>query len=244
MSRRSFVLAVGILLLLTGVGATSLVLLVRYVPGRYVQAALPAGDERRKKSKEFEKEITALLSAMGSERIWGGSFTEEQINSYFDEKLVPSNTSELLLPRGISQPRVVIEPGRLRLAFRYGVGFWSTVISVDVRVWVAKGEPNVVALELESFRAGLLPMSAQSVLQHIEEVGRLRNIDVTWYRLPANGHPVALLRFQVDRPRATLQLRDVQLGHGEITIHGRSGEPSPARTQLTLPEPLRRPVEN
>jgi hypothetical protein len=235
MSRRSFVLAVGILLLLTGVGATSLVLLVRYVPGRYVQAALPAGPERKRKSKEFEGEITALLNAMGGERTWGGSFTEEQINSYFDEKLVQSNTNELLLPRGISQPRVVIEPGRLRLAFRYGVGFWSTVISVDVRVWVAKGEPNVVALELESFRAGLLPMSAQSVLQHIEEVGRLRNIDVTWYRLPANGHPVALLRFQSDPSRTTLLLEAVELGQGEIKIQGRSNDAGALQAQVLAP---------
>jgi hypothetical protein len=231
MSRRSFVLAVGILVLLTGVAATGLVLLVRYVPGRYTQASLPPGPERTERSREFEREVAALVNAMGSERTWGGSFTEEQINSYFDEKLVQSNTDELLLPKGISQPRVVIEPGRIRLAFRYGVGFWSTVISVDVRVWVAKGEPNVVALELESFRAGLLPMSAQSVLQHVEEVGRLKSIDVTWYRLPSNGHPVALLRFQSDPSRTSLLLEAVQLEQGAIKIQGRSNDGGALRAQ-------------
>jgi hypothetical protein len=231
MSRRSFVLAVGIIVLLTGVIATSLVLLVRFVPGCYAQAALPAGRERTEKALEFIKEATALYNAMSSERTWGGSFTEEQINSYFDEKLVQSNTDELLLPKGISQPRVAIEPGRIRLAFRYGIGFWSTVISVDMRVWVAKGEPNVVALELESFRAGLLPMSAQSVLQHIEEVGRLKSIDVTWYRLPSNGHPVALLRFQSDPSRTTLLLEAVQLEQGAIKIQGRFNDGGALRAQ-------------
>jgi hypothetical protein len=223
MSRRSFFLALGIFLFLVVGAGVALFVLVRYERQWFAQAALPAGSTRTQRSQDFLEEFTALFSDIANGRDWCAQFTDEQMNSYFEEDFVQSGVDKGLLPEGISQPRVLFEPGKIRLGFRYGSGAWSTIISIDLHVWLVAGEPNAVALEVEGFHAGALPISAQSLLESVAEVGRLNGIDVNWYRY--NAHPTAVLRFQTD-PHSTLQLQAVHLSQGTLRIQGHSAEPS------------------
>src|SRR5262249_38998119 len=158
---------------------------------------------------------------------WQASFTEAQINSYFEEDFLTSRVAEKLLPEEVAAPRVAIEQDKIRLAFRYGTPPWSTIISIDFRVWLAPKERNVIVLELQSLHAGSLPISAQSLLEQLSEVVRKRNIDVMWYR--HNGNPAAVLRFQSDQPRPTVQLRQLELRNGLLRLVGRSIRAAPPR---------------
>jgi hypothetical protein len=228
MSRRSFCLALGVLLVLTVGGAAALAALVRHEPEQY--AHRPAAEEPavlQQQSREFTKRFADLKNAFSGEREWEEEFTDEQINSYLEGGFVDSNIDRLILPEGISRPRVAFGTDRIQLAFRYGSGAWSTVISIDLKVWLPKCEPNVVALELEGFHAGALPISAQSLLERVAEVGRSNGIDVQWYR--TNGHPVALLRFGTDQPRTTVLLDVVKFQPGSLLVKGHAIEPSAAR---------------
>src|SRR5262249_48018913 len=130
-----------------------------------------------------------------------------------------SGVAEKLLPEGVTGPRVSITADKIRLAVRYGTPPWSAIISIDLRVWLAAKEANVVALELQGLHAGSLPISAQSLLEQIKEVGRVHNIEVTWYR--HNGNPVALLRFQSEQ-RPAGPLSRLELRPGTLTIAGRA----------------------
>jgi hypothetical protein len=224
MRRRSLLLAVGLFSLLACGVAVTLCLLVRYEPESFQAAVPPPGENRKQWSREFITEFMDAYSAWtgngkGDEPDWRADFTEEQTNSYFTEAFLSSGLEKQLLPDNISQPRVVFEPDKIRLAFRYGRGFWSTVISIDVRAWVARDEANVLVLQLVGFHAGALPISAQSLLEPVLELGRQHGIDVNWYR--HEGYPVALLRFQADQPRPTLELKAVQIRQGSITLQGR-----------------------
>jgi hypothetical protein len=246
MSRRSFFLAVGILAFLTCAVGTTGVVLIRYEPRRYASVVMPPGPERVDFSQQFYTEFLQVISdatAPNGGRTWGASFTEKQINGYLNEGFVQSGLAERLLPERISEPRVVIEADRMRLAFRYGNSkLWSTVISVDFGAWVSKHEPNVLVLELLGFHAGALPISAQSLLESISQVGRESGIEVNWYR--HEGNPVAVLRFQADQARPTLQLRAVRLEPGIISVQGGPGsEPSPARVTLSIPGTVLKPNE-
>jgi hypothetical protein len=225
MSRKSILLGLGILLLVTSSVSAGLVFLVRREPDFYRSRAVEPGEFRRQYSRDFEREFSLFYGAVNShyER-WAATFKEEEINSYFDEDFVRSGLEKNLLPRGVSAPRVAIEPDRIRLAFRYGSGTWSTIVSIDIRLWLITKEPNVVALELEGLHAGSVPISAQSLLDRIEEMAHGQHVQVSWYR--HNGNPVALLHFQADRPRPTVQLQHLQLEKGRITIGGRSTEPA------------------
>ena len=138
-----------------------------------------------------------------------------------------------LLPENISQVRLVIEQDKLRVAFRYGKGLWSTIISIDLHLWLVKGEPNVVALKLVGFHAGALPISAQSLLESITKSCQNNGIGVDWYR--DEGYPVALLHFQAEQTHPTLELELIKLEPGAIHIQGRTKDPASLRAFLADP---------
>jgi hypothetical protein len=238
MSRRSFLLAAAFLLILIGGTGGTLLWMLRYEQPWYAQAAVSPGKQRQDLSREFYKEFFDLLSSVNGDKEWGARFTDQQINSYFEEDFVQSGLNTRLLPEQVSHPRVVIEPDRLHLAFRYGSGNWTTLISIDFRVYLIKSE-TAVALELEGFRAGALPISAQSLLEQISEseMWQQNGMEVTWYRHPDNGHPVAVLRFQAYQQRNQIQLDALQLEKGAIAVRGKSNDLAAMslRTMFMLP---------
>jgi hypothetical protein len=220
-----------VFLLLAGVG-TAVALLLQHQPDFYVRAAVTPGKERKQRSGQFIQEFFQFCQDVHNYQEWNARFEEDCINSYFEEQFVPSGLAERLLPEGISAPRIAFEPDKIRLAFRYGVGPVTTVMSIDLRMWLAPKEPNVVALELQGLHAGSLPVSAQSLLERVSETARQNNIEVTWYRF--HGNPVALLRFQADQDHPTLRLERLVLHKGAVEIRGSSMDSSPLRAMLSL----------
>ncbi len=236
MRRKSVLLGVAILLLVGCAVLAVLALLARQEPEFYRAAQVPPGPVRTNQSKTFQGEIVQLTQyIINHEPVWRCTFTEAQLNSYFEEDFLRSGVAGLLLPEGVTDPRVVLEKDKVRLAFRYGTPPWSTVISIDFRIWLAPKQYNVVVLELQSMHAGSLPVSAQSLLEQLSEALRKRNVEVTWYR--HNSNPTAVLRFQTDAPRPTVQLRRLEVNQGTLTIVGGSVEAGPAARQASGPKP-------
>ena len=222
MSRRSFLLALVIIFCLTSGVSATLCILVRYEPGIYLHASVPPSEERHQLSEHCARELMLLYNAVSTseDQEWGHRFTDSEINSYLAEHFVQSQMSKLTLPEGISDPRIVIERDNIRVAFRYGSGLWSSIVSIDLRVWLVKGEPNVVALKLVGFHAGALPISAQSLLESITKTCQENGVGVDWYR--DEDAPVALLRFQAEQQHPTLELETIELEPGAIHIRGRT----------------------
>jgi hypothetical protein len=220
-SRRSFLVGLGVFALLLSTILGVAWLLLRHEPHFYADKLVIADAERARVSHEFVSEFIAFGNSLSNEREWYGRFTDRQVNCFFADGIfrVPA----LELPEGVSEPRVQFEPERIRLAFRYKSGLINTVVSASLRLWLPAAERNTLALQLESFKAGLMPMSAQWLLEQVSEGARRNSIEVTWYR--HEGMPVALLRFQADRARPTMQLNAVQIEDGSITIKGRTVDP-------------------
>jgi hypothetical protein len=241
MSRRSFCLALGVISVLCLGVAAILIGLIRHEPDQYLRPPMPDEPAARQRcSHEFTERILALISAISREdREWDEQFTDEQINSYLDDEFIRSGMDRQLLPDGITRPRVVFGTDSIRLAFRYGTGTWSTVISIDLQVWKAECDTNVVMLKLTGFHAGALPISAQSLLDRVAEVGRQSAIDVSWYR--DGGHPVAMLRFGTDQPRTTVILDSLRLQPGSLAVKVRAVEPM--ATRVMLPQSERGPSD-
>jgi hypothetical protein len=226
MRRKSLILTGGLLLLLLGGTAAALVVLVRHEPSFYADVAVAPGKERTDLSRAFQAKFFTLLSAIkGSAPKWAATFTQDQINSYFEEDFLRSGIARLSLPDDICAPRVKMEQDRIRLAFQYGRPPWNSIISIDFRVWLAPKEPNVIALELQGVHAGSLPISSQSLLEKVSEIARRQNIEVTWYR--HNGNPVALLHFVSTKPRPTVVLQNLVLQDGALTLGGVSTDQRP-----------------
>ncbi len=222
MSRRSVLVAFGVFVLLVATLVGGLWLLVRYEPRFYSNLLTMDDDDRYKASQEFLTEITPILAALmgGEERGWHGRFTDRQVNGYFAEGFIRQGFDKSLRDRGFSEPRIVFEEDRIRLAVRYKKGFVNTVITMCLRVWVPASEPNALAIQLECLKSGLVPFSAQWLLEQAVEPVRQHGNEVTWYR--HQGLPVALVRFQADRPRPSLQLKSIQIEQGVLTVNGQS----------------------
>jgi hypothetical protein len=240
MKRKSVLFGLGVALFLAAVG-TTLVMLFLHEPAVYARTSQPEGTDRQIESGKFNAEFVRLYQELHNPA-WDAMFTEKSINSYFEEDFINSGVAKSVLPEGVSAPRVAIEPDKLRLAFRYNLGPWNTIISIDMRMWLASnGEPNVIALELQSLHAGSLPISAQSLLEQIFETARQNGIKVSWYRY--HGNPVALLRFQADELHPTIQFLGLQLDTGRVIIRGRSIDAGNFQTLGPRPDSVE-PVAN
>jgi hypothetical protein len=68
------------------------------------------------------------------------------------------------------------------------------VISYDLKVWLVPKEPNVIAVEVLSARAGGLPISSRAILNQLSEYAQNQNFKVTLYR--HDSHPVAIIELQ------------------------------------------------
>lgn len=213
-----------------------LAFLVTHEPSTYRRISAPTGPERRKLSGEFLSGISDMRDRTILDANWQETFTADQMNSYFEEDFLRAKPFKL--PEGVHSPRVSIGPGHFQLAFRYGRGFWSSVITVDLNIWLVPREPNVVAVELLGLHAGSVPISLQAWLDQITENARQLNIGVTWYR--HNGNPVALVKFEADKEQPTMMLHHLELQEGKILIAGQTSESSPLRAMLTTGDVLGR----
>jgi hypothetical protein len=220
-----------VLVLLAGLG-----LVLKHEPGYFRRCAVPAGKERKDLSNAFFGRFTHLVNCVvdGGKDEWEVTFSEAQINSYFEEDFVRLGDAEVLKKHGISEPRLSFEQDRIRLAFRLGSGLWSTVLSYDLRVWLAPKEVNVVVVEILGRQAGALPLSTQSLHKELGDIAERHNMKVEWYR--HQGNPVAVIHFQPDR-RPTAQLQRLEVRMGSLTLGGVSLDPAAITAGLNAQTP-------
>ena len=209
--------------------------LVKREPAFYTAAAPPADYDTREKASRLLTRVQDLKNDIRTKTDWGETFTTEELNCFFAETMTAKGTFAGMLPKGFHSPRVAIDGDRLKLGFRYGSGFWSSVVSVEFRVWLVADEINLMAVEVCALRAGRLSVGAQSILDAIGETARASNIDVTWYR--HNGNPVGLFRFFPDQPRPASQVLTLEVHDGTIVVAGKSwgDTPSPAPAPVAVP---------
>ena len=221
MSRRSRWLALLVLVGGVGAAAAGLGYLAKREPAFYAEAPVPDEWEARERAARLVTRVQDLKNDIRSLKPeWGDTFTAEDLNAFFAENLGKSAGLRSVLPDGLHSPRVAIDGDRLRLGLRYGEGFWSTVVWVELKVWLVADEPNLVAVEVCELRTGGLPLGAQSVLDAVAEAAREKNVEVTWYRSGSN--PVGLFRFYADQSQPASLIMTLEVADGKVVVAGRS----------------------
>jgi len=231
--RRPLFMAIGLLLLVLLVGTGVFAYLIKTEPAFYSAAAKGEDFETRDKAYLLLTRIQELKNDIRTTSNWGESFSAEDLNCFFSEMMTEKGNYTGLLPERFHSPRVAIDGDRLKIGFRYGHGFWSTVIWIELRVWLVAEETNLMAVEVCHLRAGKLGIGTQSILDSIGDAARGSNIDVTWYRY--NGNAVGLFRFFPDQPRPASQLLKLEVADDKIVLVGRSIAAEPL--SITLPKP-------
>ncbi len=232
MKRRSVIIGSLVFVMLVGGALLSLYVLLRHEPESYAQALVPPGALRQQASKKFERKAIDLSSSVANYFDWQLELTDEEINSYLAEDFLRMRPIDL--PDDVREPRVAFRDGTLCVAFRYGQGAASSVVSMEARVWVSPYEPNVLLIQVEQLRAGALPLTTKFLQERLRDSASGLNIDMQWYR--NEGRPVVLLRFQSNRREPTIQIDELQFQSGKMTVKGRSIDPDLRRTARE-PEP-------
>jgi hypothetical protein len=199
---------------------------LRHEPHFYRERLLPASAERKKLSEALLNELAQLWADVKHrDGKWRHSFTEAQLNSFFDEDFVRLGEADNLRKHGVTDPRIQLEDDKLRLAFRYGKGFWSTIVSYDLRIWLVPREPNTLAIQVLNRRLGAMPISSGALLGGLTDLAKRNNfnIEATVYR--HEGCPVVLLRYQYEGSRPNTALQSIKVNPAHLSITGGSAEP-------------------
>jgi hypothetical protein len=230
MRRRSKLLAVFLLVAGLSAAAGAVVLTARAEPEFYTRAGAPADWETRERAARLPTRLLDFKNEVRSKEVWGDTFTAAELNAFFAEHMADRDGYGAALPEKLYAPRIAIDGDRVKVGFRYGRGFWTSVVWVEFRVWLVEGETNLAALEVTELRAGRLPLGTQSILDAVSEAAREWNIDVTWYR--HDGNPVGLFKFFADQPLTPpTQVLTFEAADGKITVAGRSMLPGAPRAE-------------
>jgi hypothetical protein len=220
--------------ILLGAGLTALAVTLKHVPNFYSQNQVEPGEVRRFLANEFLGKYAQMQADKEARQdTWYCTASEAQLNSFFKEHFPIMSEGESLRKLGISDPVVTLDGDHMRLAFRYGPGWFSTVVSYELKTWLVPKEANTIAVEIISARAGAMPISSQSILQQLSEFGRNKNMKVSLYR--HEGHPVAVIGLQAEQdPHPKWLLTAVGIDqNNHLVIRGET--PVYARRPLSLP---------
>jgi hypothetical protein len=220
MRRKRLLFSVGLLLGFVVLVLLGLAAMVKHVPSYYEQATMREGRDREQLSSEATGAyVTAGNALLHGEPTWDVTLTTDQVNAYFQQDYF-NHGGDANLSEGFSGPRVKFEEGKMRVGVRYGEGVLSTILTLEIKLWLVPGQMNVLAMEIVSLQAGSLPLSTGTLLDYISQFARRENIDITWYR--HDGHPVAIMRFQSDLTRPTFRFEQLELKGNKLTIVGRA----------------------
>jgi hypothetical protein len=213
--RRSAIL----LVVLLTTAAAGVAAALKYEPPFYVAAERAAASvDLATQSSRLMTRVQGLANDVATKAEWGATFEADELNCFLEEY---ARELDDRLGGTAHAPRVSIAGDRVSLGVRMGTGVCSSVVWVTLRAWLVRAEPNCLAVEIESIRAGAIPVSGQSILDRVSEAARGSHVEVTWYR--HGGKPVGLFRFFTDQGRRTTkQLRAVQIEDGRLRVAGRT----------------------
>ena len=229
MKRKLAITAVALLLVLV-VTALCVYQATQSVPEFYELALAADPVEQKYASNEMFNRSTRLIQDVKKQKRWQASFTAEQINGFLAVDL--QKKFPRMLPGEIRDPRVAIREDGLSLGCRYDNGSIETVLSVNMQVYLSA--PDVVAVRIESARAGSLPLPLSKVLDSISAAARAAKWNVVWKQ--EDGDPVALLTVPPPRDASDqpITLESIELGEGEVYVAGSTGDAASVANQSGL----------
>src|SRR6056297_921306 len=193
------------------------------VPDFYEQAVLHPPEKTAEIRQTMEAEVEQLQQSVQRTGSWSATFSDDQINAWLETAL--SAVFPKLLPRGVSDPRVVVEDDRVLAAARYRDQRIETVVSCEVRITLTD-EPNIMALRIENLRAGALPLPLGRFVKKISQEVSNSDIEVRWDQEEDNATPVALVTVPSEHEsyvRKPVIVESVELRAGELTLAGHTG---------------------
>jgi hypothetical protein len=188
---KKIVLMAVALLLAVGAGGAAIVWSLVQVPDFYQQALAEPPDPvaQQQAAKSFVARTVQLVDDIKHFDTWSQEFDGRQVNAWLANELHSKYAD--LVPPGIRDPRVGFDDQFVLVGFYYETEQWQGVVSLRLRPWVP--EPNTLAIEIASIRAGLVPIPLDSVLEELSNQIQTDGWRAEWSQL--DGNDVLLVHF-------------------------------------------------
>ncbi len=191
-------------------------------PPEFYQHAMAVPEDVRTRRSEAEQLVVRTTSLVerirNSDDGWSEEFTQTEINAWLAEEL-PRNFSEWL-PQGVSEPRVKLSDETVQIGFKLVQEDWEGVVSLQVRPWVVS--QNQLALEIESIRAGLIPIPLDGVLDELEQMVETDGWQIE--RLNSDGKQVIQVNLDQDDSEGPA-LTSIRVVDDRLQVIGTSEHP-------------------
>jgi hypothetical protein len=188
---------------------------LRQAPDFY-QLALAEDPEpavRKQSAQSFVARTQQLAEKIQHDEPWSEEFTQTQVNSWLAEELYEKHPR--WVPKGVSDPRVKLTEGVVHLGFRWEKDKWSGVVSLQLKPSLP--EPNRLEIEIQSARAGLIPLPVESLVQQFSQRVRTDGWPVEWSH--ADGRDILTVNLE-NRTRNAPVLDLVEVQDGLIRLAG------------------------
>jgi hypothetical protein len=214
----------------------------RQAPDFYRQALEASPEAQHEQGQRFEQQALTLHNQAYHAGRWEVRFAQDEINGWLAAEL-PAKFPHVL-PTGVSEPRIDIRPGNVRLAIHYQRGNVDTVVSLTGDAYLTE-HPNEVAIRIEQARAGLVPVPLARFLQEITERAARADIPLRWTEV--GGAPVAIVRLpleskEADRRRVVVER--LTISAGELLVAGRTDERSLDGVESVAPSTAVQPLDS
>ena len=227
MRRHSKYWAFLIVLTVLGAAVGTLAFFLQHEPDFYrSEWNSPADSDDSVLSGQVLTKLDTLMNDLKDNRqtTWGSSYSAEELNAFFRDRQSGNNPLIAGLLGDVPEPRFAIRGDHLLIAFRYGEGRLSTVITLELKVWLVKDQANLLAIQFIGFRAGAVPLPKYLILDRFAEMARKHNADVNWYR--HDGQPVALCQLYANQTRPDSQISTLKITDGRLMIGGKHSQAS------------------
>ena len=188
-------------------------------PEFYSQAMQVHPELQVEDGDQLEREVLQLHNSTRREGTWEATFTAQQINGWLATDLEEKFPD--VVPPQFLNPRMAIEPERIRLACWYKDPPTNTILSLDVDVQLMD-TPNVIAVHIQAARAGVIPVPLEQVLNTVSYFAERADVELRWANM--NADPVALVTIptHLEELQQLIQLETVELRDGQIYLSGRT----------------------
>lgn len=193
------------------------------VPEFYHVAMAQRPVEQKAAADQLEREVLELHNEARKPGRWEARFSQDQINGWLAADLPVKFPG--VLPKGVSEPRVAIEPNKMQMAVRFKQGDVETVLSLMGDAYLTD-RPNEVAIHIQHVRAGLVPVPLAKFMDNIAEEATDAGLPLRWAE--EEGDPVALVTLPLDRKEfrgKQLRVEALHINEGEIVVSGRTDAP-------------------
>jgi hypothetical protein len=190
------------------------------VPEFYEAALVSKPVEQKAAADALERQVLNLHNEVRRPGRWEARFSQDQINGWLAADLPAKFPGAL--PRGVSDPRVNIQPEKMQLAVRYQQGDVLTVLSLAGDAYLTD-RPNEIAVRIERVRAGAVPVPLGQFLEKIAERATDAGLPLRWTE--EEGDPVAIVALPLHRREfrgRNLQVDKLEIGEGEIVVSGQT----------------------